>query len=133
MGRPHTLCFSLPKLTVYSTDDAEYLFSSGYSFVRDRSIDKDLFVNVPALFKLDIARWTTVPLSNSLLNHLLALFWTWDNSVERLIYRPMFEDDLVAMHPYEDDHQKRRFCSPFLVNALLALGCVSTQHSFIHI
>ena len=118
---------------MYSTDDAEYLFSSGYSFVRDRSIDKDLFVNVPALFKLDIARWTTVPLSNSLLNHLLALFWTWDNSVERLIYRPMFEDDLVAMHPYEGDHQKQRFCSPFLVNALLALGCVSTQHSFIHI
>lgn len=51
------------------------------------------------------------------MNHLLALFWTWDNMVEPLLFRPLFEEDLCD--------NRNAFCSPFLVNALLALSCVS--------
>jgi hypothetical protein len=51
------------------------------------------------------------------MNHLLALFWTWDNMVEPLLFRPLFEEDLCD--------NRNAFCSPFLVNALLALICVS--------
>lgn len=54
------------------------------------------------------------------MNNLLANFWTWDNMVEPSLYRPLLEDDL--------SNNNNTFCSPFLVNALLALSCVS-RHS----
>lgn len=53
------------------------------------------------------------------MNHLMTLFWTWDNTVEPILFRPLFEDDLC--------NNSAAFCSPFLVNALLALSCVSVS------
>lgn len=53
------------------------------------------------------------------MNHLLALFWAWDNVVEPSLFRPLFEEDLC--------NNGDTFCSPFLVNALLALSCVSMR------
>jgi hypothetical protein len=75
---------------------------------------------------LPISRWTAVSTDEKLLNHLLLLFWTWDTLVNRVIDRTLFEDALKHMDP--SDQEGMRFCSPFLVNALLALACVSTFH-----
>lgn len=75
---------------------------------------------------LPISRWTAVSTDEKLLNHLLLLFWTWDTPVNRVIDRTLFEDALKDMDP--SDQEVLRFCSPFLVNALLALACVSTFH-----
>jgi len=67
-----------------------------------------------------------VSTDEKLLNHLLLLFWTWDTLVNRVTDRTLFEDALKRMDP--SDQEGLRFCSRFLVNALLALACVSTLH-----
>lgn len=79
-----------------------------------------MYNDVPA-HNLPISQWTSACKDDRLMNHLLALFWTWDNMVEPSLFRPLFEDDL--------NNNNSTFCSPFLVNALLALSCVSRRHS----
>lgn len=59
------------------------------------------------------------------MNHLLHLFWTWDSNVQPSVFRPLFEEDLLHGDARASTPDKHTFCSPFLVNALLALGCVS--------
>jgi hypothetical protein len=83
-----------------------------------------MFVDLPG-YTLPLSRWTTISDDDRLLSHLLLLFWTWDTICSRVIDRTMFEEDLKAInHPNE-----LRFCSPFLVNALLAVSCViSSQY-----
>ncbi|CAI6336051.1 unnamed protein product [Periconia digitata] len=104
-------------------EDPEYMFSTGYSYVHEQYVDKDVFVDLPALH-LDLARWTSACQDNRPMNHLLALFWTWDNSVQHLIYQPMVEEHLSSKDPHVSDTHERRFCSRFLINALLALSCL---------
>ena len=58
------------------------------------------------------------------MNHLMALFWTWDYGVQATLFRPLFEEDLLK-EPQVSSRDGHTFCSPFLVNVLLALGCVS--------
>jgi hypothetical protein len=105
-------------------DHPEYIFEKQYKYARDAHVEDDIIVSLPVT-QLNISPWTTACNNSRLMNHLLSLFWTWDNSVERLMYRPLFEHDLASMDPYASDPRKRRFCTPFLVNALLALSCVS--------
>jgi hypothetical protein len=117
-------------LTLSSFDCADFVFDRGYSHhAREKYEDYDMFVDVPG-HDLEIYRWTTVPMDNRLMNHLLTLFWTWDTIVERLLYRPIFEEDLTKLDPLDTDVRIRRFCSPFLVNALLALSCVCYYSPF---
>lgn len=75
-------------------------------------------------FTLPISRWTSVRKDDRLLNHLMTLFWTWDNTVEPCLYRPLFEEDLADSAPQDSGPSTDAFCSSFLVNALLALSCV---------
>ena len=91
---------------------------------RDMYVENDIFVDAAAS-NLPLSQWTTVSTDNRLMNHLINLFFTWDNIVERAVYRPIFEQDLVATHPDLADQQSNGFCSRFLVNALLAASCVS--------
>ncbi|XPS79748.1 hypothetical protein M3J09_011720 [Ascochyta lentis] len=76
---------------------------------------------------LPVSRWTTVSSDEKLLNHLLLLFWTWDMIVNRVVDRTLFEEDLRTLDPSKQE--STHFCSPFLVNALLALACLYTTHS----
>lgn len=75
---------------------------------------------------LPFSRWTNVIQDDKLLSHLLLLFWTWDTSCNRIIDRAIFEDDLKNLSPTTQGVPSAlRFCSPFLVNAILAVSCVS--------
>lgn len=75
---------------------------------------------------LPFSRWTNVIQNDKLLSHLLLLFWTWDTSCNRIIDRAIFEDDLKNLNPTTQGVPSAlRFCSPFLVNAILAVSCVS--------
>ena len=105
------------------------MFSTGFSYVHDRNVDENVFVDLPAL-QLDVARCTTACKDNRLMNHLLSLFWTWDNNVEHMIYQPMLEEDLISKNPNAADPDAHRFCSKFLINGLLALSCVSELPPF---
>jgi hypothetical protein len=112
------------ELTKYSMEHPDYMFETRYQYTKDSHADENVFLDLPAL-ELDLARWTTASSDNHLLNHLVTLFWTWDNALERMMYRPLFEEDLAQADPDDDSIQSHTFCSRFLVNALLALSCVS--------
>ena len=62
------------------------------------------------------------------MTHLYTLFWTWDSNAQPSVFRPMFEADLIEADPVNPSQDRHTFCSPFLANALLALGCVCTRH-----
>lgn len=47
-----------------------------------------------------------------------------------MIYQPMLEEDLISKDPNASDPEAYRFCSKFLINALLALSCVSELPTF---
>ena len=55
----------------------------------------------------------------------MLLFWTWDTVCNRIIDRMIFEEDLKNLDPTTPSAlSELRFCSPFLVNAVLAVSCV---------
>ena len=71
------------------------------------------------LFRVPAFPWTTVTEDNDFVSHLLSLWFTWThpflNWIDRdLFIREMQSKDLDAT-----------FCSPFLVNIMLADACVS--------
>ncbi|KAF5019716.1 hypothetical protein F66182_8259 [Fusarium sp. NRRL 66182] len=79
---------------------------------------------------LPLSRWTSVYQDDKLLNHLLLLFWTWDTACNHIIDRTTFEDDLKNLDPATPSASFQLcFCSPFLVNALLAVSCLYTTNS----
>ncbi|KAJ8113959.1 hypothetical protein OPT61_g4046 [Boeremia exigua] len=100
-----------------STEQSEYIFHQGHVQTRDQYNEDDTFIELSAL-NLSISRWTSACKDDRLMNHLFALFWSWDNMVEPSLFRPMFEEGL--------SNNITTFCSPFLVNALLALSCLLT-------
>lgn len=91
---------------------------------RDKYVDSEIFVDVSTR-DLPLSRWTTVSQDDRQMNHLLTMFFTWDNIVERAFYRPIFEEDTITMDPHLPDNHPKNFCSRFLINALLAVSCVS--------
>ncbi|EAA64486.1 hypothetical protein AN2375.2 [Aspergillus nidulans FGSC A4] len=61
--------------------------------------------------------WTTVTDDNGLVSHLISLYFTWNNLFFNWIYRDLFLRDLNS------GNVDSPFCSPFLVNAILADAC----------
>ncbi|KAK3947755.1 fungal-specific transcription factor domain-containing protein [Pseudoneurospora amorphoporcata] len=59
--------------------------------------------------------WTTITSDNSLVQHLLALYFCWEYPTFASLSKEHFLKDFMDGRP--------RFCSSLLVNALLALGC----------
>lgn len=86
-----------------------------------RGLDQVLTPEIPPASRLPTT-WTEVSSDGGLVQHLLALYFCWEY--------PTFAS-LSKEHFLKDFHSGRpRYCSPILVNALLALGCrFSTQPS----
>lgn len=78
---------------------------------------------------LPISEWTRVSSDDVHLTHLFNLFWTWDNTISRVIDRDIFIADLKNVASPWNDHSTSggEFCSSFMVNALLALASVCTH------
>lgn len=75
----------------------------------------------PRLSKLTAAPWTQVISDNRLLQQLISCYFQFSNTSAPKVHIDLFLDDMVA--------GRERFCSPLLVNAILASGCVSLpQH-----
>ncbi|KAF4980369.1 hypothetical protein FZEAL_3599 [Fusarium zealandicum] len=109
-------------------DHPEYVFERAWPDTQHMYAEESIFVDLPG-YKLPVSRWTTVCDDDRLLSHLLLLFWSWDTICNRVIDRTMFEEDLVSLDP-SGMYQPHRlcFCSPFLVNALLAVSCLYTTN-----
>lgn len=70
----------------------------------------------PRLSSVKATRWTTVTNDDALVSRLLAVYFQFEYSRTRLFQKDLFLDDLVR--------GRRRFCSPLLVNCILANAAV---------
>jgi hypothetical protein len=103
----------------------EYIFENTWRDTQHRYAENSVFVDLPG-YTLPLSRWTTISNDDTFLSRLLLLFWTWDTISNRVIDRTMFEEDLKTLDPtMPNQPNELRFCSSFLVNALLAVSCVS--------
>ncbi|KAG5822776.1 hypothetical protein H9Q74_007122 [Fusarium xylarioides] len=106
-------------------DQSGSLFEGAWREPQRRASDDSTSID-PQGHILPFSRWTNVIQDDKFLSHLLLLFWTWDTSCNRVIDRTIFEDDLKNLDPTTPGVPSAlRFCSPFLVNAILAVSCVS--------
>ena len=82
-----------------------------------------------APFKVPARPWTTVTDSDDLVSHLVSLYMTWGYPFYAFFCRDTFLKHMGSGNLNSD------FCSPFLVNALLANACVRSRllGSFPHV
>lgn len=104
------------------------MFEKGFPQARDQYNETEILIDLPVLH-LPISRWTSVCQDDKLLTHILTLVWIWDSIARPSVFRPMFEADLIEADPANPNQDRHTFCTPFLTNALLALGCVCAYHS----
>jgi hypothetical protein len=108
-------------------DNPGHFFESRFNVhVRGPATLDDVVVKLPGK-RLPVSRWTTVSNDDDLLTHLLTLFWTWDNVGSRVLCQQSFTDELMEGAVRDESPPTSRFCTPFLVNAVLALA--SVRHS----
>lgn len=71
------------------------------------------------VFRVPAKPWTTVTGDDGLVSHIISLYFTW--------YDPCFScmDRDIFLRDMKRGDLKSQYCSPFLVNAILAAGCVS--------
>ncbi|CAA9956667.1 Zn-C6 fungal-type DNA-binding domain protein [Pyrenophora teres f. maculata] len=72
----------------------------------------------PLLSRVTTAKWTTIITDNNLLRQLLSAYFTYQHPSLVYLHKDLF---LQAMADGRD-----QFCSPLLVNAILAAGCQSS-------
>lgn len=84
-----------------------------------RSImDVDRLSDIP-LYKVPAKPWVTVTDDDELISHLISLYFTWNNPFYNLVHRESFIKDMQA------GQLDCKYCSPLLVNAILAEASVS--------
>ncbi|KAI1359018.1 fungal-specific transcription factor domain-containing protein [Xylaria arbuscula] len=88
--------------------------------VRYRGVDQVLAPLEPTDTIVPPSTWTSITNDSALVQHLLALYFCWEYPTFASLSKEHFMKDYV--------HGRHRYCSPILINALLALGCrFSTQ------
>ncbi|KAI8631629.1 hypothetical protein F5Y19DRAFT_400275 [Xylariaceae sp. FL1651] len=88
--------------------------------VRYRGVDQILAPLDSPEMKVPPSTWTSITTDSALVQHLLALYFCWEYPTFASLSKEHFLRDFL--------HGRNRYCSPILVNALLALGCrFSTQ------
>ncbi|KAF4337567.1 nitrogen assimilation transcription factor nit-4 [Fusarium beomiforme] len=123
------MSFSHPQQQTYARPTASsgqpgHGLEEAWPEAQHRTSDDSTIIGLPGL-TLPLSRWTNVLQDDKFLTHLLLLFWTWDTACNRIIDRTIFEDDLKNLDPTTlGAPSELRFCSPFLVNALLAVSCL---------
>ena len=86
---------------------------------RFRGLEQVLSLDDPEM-KSPSGTWTSITSDINLVQHLLALYFCWEYPTFASLSKEHFLRDF--------QNGQHRFCSPILVNALLALGCrFSTQ------
>ncbi|KAK6214101.1 hypothetical protein LQW54_004703 [Pestalotiopsis sp. IQ-011] len=94
--------------------------SSPYDSGRYRGMDQILAPLDSPGMKSPPTTWTAITADSSLVQHLLALYFCWEYPTFASLSKEHFLKDFLD--------GRSRYCSPILVNALLALGCrFSTQ------
>jgi len=76
-----------------------------------------------------ITSWTNVTSDPELVVHLLNMYFTWHYTYFTTMSKTLFYRDFLLGKPPPTAKRRTYYCSPLLVNAVLALGCHFTSHS----
>ena len=74
-----------------------------------------------------IASWTEVTSDPRLVLHLTNMYFTWHYTFFTTLSKTLFWRDFKQGKPSRDFKNKTEYCTPLLVNAILALGCHFTS------
>lgn len=74
-----------------------------------------------------IASWTEVTSDPRLVLHLTNMYFTWHYTFFTTLSKSLFWRDFRRGKPSGDSKHKTEYCTPLLVNAILALGCHFTS------
>ncbi|KAL8790066.1 MAG: hypothetical protein Q9213_000768 [Squamulea squamosa] len=74
-----------------------------------------------------IVSWTEVTKDHDLIIHLMNMYFTWHYSYFTTLSKNLFYRDFLLGKPPPDTRRKTDYCTPLLVNAMLALGCHFTS------
>ncbi|MCJ1417236.1 Nitrogen assimilation transcription factor nit-4 [Xylographa parallela] len=74
-----------------------------------------------------ITSWTTVTTDAELIVHLMNMYTTWHYTYFTTLSRSLFFRDFFLGKQPETPKPKNVYCTPLLVNAMLALGCHFTS------
>lgn len=110
---------SEPDTSAASPEEEPHIGSSRTAANRYARVTLESLCDIP-LFKLQAKPWTEVTADNDLVSHLVSLYFTWDHPCGQYVDQGIF---LEHMKRGELDSQ---FCSPLLVNSLLAMASVRT-------
>lgn len=77
-------------------------------------------VDIP-LFQVPARPWTNVTDDDNLVSHLISLYFTWDHPCWQLV------DQKVFLSHMETGDLGSQYCTPFLVNSILAMASVCYQ------
>ncbi|KAF2723790.1 hypothetical protein K431DRAFT_282484 [Polychaeton citri CBS 116435] len=75
-----------------------------------------------------ITSWTAVTDDAELVVHLLNMYFTWHYTYFTTLSKSLFYRDFLLGRPPPHAKRKTQYCTPLLVNAILALGCHFTSH-----
>jgi hypothetical protein len=76
-----------------------------------------------------IASWTNVTSDPDLITHLLNMYFTWHYPSFVCLSKELFYEDFHRGRSLQSTNRTRLYCTPVLVNAMLALGCHFTSVS----
>jgi hypothetical protein len=71
--------------------------------------------------------WTTVTADPELIQHLMSMYFCWHYSFFTTLSKNLFLQEFQAGMPPPNSGRKMQYCTPLLVNAMLALGCHFTS------
>lgn len=74
-----------------------------------------------------ITSWTQVTSDPELVVHLLNMYFTWHYTYFTTLSKSLFWRDFLLGKAPQDLKRKTEYCTPLLVNAMLALGCHFTS------
>ncbi|KAF1362927.1 hypothetical protein EJ07DRAFT_105100 [Lizonia empirigonia] len=71
--------------------------------------------------------WTTVTADPELVQHLIRMYFCWHYSFFTTLSKNLFLHEFQAGKPPPGSARRMQYCTPLLVNAMLALGCHFTS------
>ncbi|KAL8946607.1 MAG: hypothetical protein Q9222_007020 [Ikaeria aurantiellina] len=74
-----------------------------------------------------IVSWTEVTGDHDLIVHLMNMYFTWHYTYFTTLSKSLFYRDFLLGKPPQEARRKMEYCTPLLVNAMLALGCHFTS------
>ncbi|KAF2645628.1 pathway-specific nitrogen regulator, partial [Massarina eburnea CBS 473.64] len=74
-----------------------------------------------------LTSWTTVTSDPELVRHLIAMYFCWHYSFFTTLSKHLFMKEFQLGKPPPGSHRSNSYCTPLLVNAMLALGCHFTS------